>query len=103
MTRDLKYKELDVIGHSLGINVYHAKLSKKKKDKKLPKEFYRNYFCTNENSSDFSLLTSLVKVELMYSWKQYDNIYFGVSEEGVELFRDEFKKFMDSQELIFIK
>jgi hypothetical protein len=40
-----KYDELKILGSCLGINVYYAKKSPLQKDKKLPKEFYRNRFC----------------------------------------------------------
>lgn len=86
-------KELDIIGHSLGINVYHAKRSKKKKDKKLPKEFYRNYYCAGSSHDDLSELQSR---GLMVSWEQFGNTYFAVTESGIKLFREEFKKHVDA-------
>jgi hypothetical protein len=89
------YEELHILGHSLGINVYHAKHSKKKKDKKLPKEFYRNYFCAGtEAHYEFKTLETLEQAGLMHRWNQYGQIYFGVSEKGIEVFREEFKKYV---------
>lgn len=87
-------KELHLIGHSLGINVYNAKLSKKKKDKRLPKEFYRNYFCASVNHSDFPILSDLQLKGLMESWTKFNNIYFSVTEKGIQLFRIEFDKYI---------
>lgn len=58
-------KELEIVGHSLGINVYHAKVSKKKRDKKIPKEYYRNRFCASENHEDWVFLVSLEEQKIM--------------------------------------
>lgn len=92
---NMTYEELHILGHSLGVNVYHAKHSKKKKDKKLPKEFYRNYYCAGTDKHDgFEILEGLEKQELMHRWNQYGQIYFGVSEKGIETFKEEFKKFV---------
>lgn len=88
----MTHNELKLIGHSLGVNVYHAKLSKLKKDKKLPKEFYRNYFCASVNHTDFPTLDGLQLKGLMKSWTKFDNLYFGVTEKGIELFKEEFTK-----------
>lgn len=90
----LTESELKIIGHSLGINTYHAKLSKKKKDKQLPKEFYRNYFCASVNHKDFPILSDLQLKKLMISWTRFDNIYFSVTDEGIQLFRTEFDKYI---------
>jgi len=37
--------QLDIIAHTLGINYYDVVNSKKEKDKHLPDNFYRNYYC----------------------------------------------------------
>lgn len=82
--------ELDLIGHALGINVYHARLSKKKSDKKLPKEFYRNYYCATTSSDNYDVLVNLRTRDLMISQDKYDQVYFHVTDEGIELFKSEF-------------
>ena len=74
----LTEKEIDILGHTLGINVYHAKISKKRQDKKLPKEFYRNYFCANTTHDEFTILNKLQKDGWMKSWEQFNNLYFCV-------------------------
>src|SRR5690348_13015 len=89
---ELSNDELDVVAHTLGINFYNAKLSKKKKDKKLPKEFYRNYYCASVNHHKFPVLSDLQLTGVMKSWTQFDNLYFCVTEEGIELFKKEFKR-----------
>lgn len=55
----LGIEHLNVLGHTLGINVYHAMTSTKKKDKKLPKEYYRNRFCAGEQHDDNLILCEL--------------------------------------------
>ena len=42
-------EELSKISHSLGIDIFRASMSHKRKDKTLPKEFYRNYFQINSD------------------------------------------------------
>lgn len=53
------------MGHALGINFYHAKKSKKKADRKLPKEFYRNRFCASDDHDDMPTLVALEKMGYM--------------------------------------
>lgn len=84
-------KELDVVGHSLGINVYHSKLSKKKKDKQLPKEFYRNRFCASEGHDDYPTLITLEENGLMERWDKTAE-FFWVTDPGIEKFKQEFKE-----------
>jgi hypothetical protein len=92
---NLTEKQLDVLGHTLGINVYHAKLSKKKRDKKLPKEFYRNYFCASEGHSDYNILCELENMKLMERWYKDNYIFFHVLEEGIPIFRENFNKIIN--------
>lgn len=88
---------LDILGHTLGINVYGAKLSKKAKDKKLPKEFYRNRFCAGDNHSDILFIKELVNMGYMESFAKInegkDTIY-GVTNEGIKIFRELFKSYV---------
>lgn len=94
MESKLTHQELDVIGHALGVNVYHAKTSKKKKDKKIPKVFYRNYYCSSLNEDNYELLCSLKNKNLMVSNEKYGNIYFFVTDTGIELFKKEFTDYI---------
>jgi hypothetical protein len=91
-TEQLSFKETSLIAHSLGINLYNAKVSKKKKDKKLPTSFYRNYFCASPGHTDYVTLDSLEKRGILHKWQQYTNIYFGVTEMGIAIFKQEFKR-----------
>ena len=85
--------QLLLIGHTLGINVLHAKLSKKKKDKKLPKEFFRNRFCAGENHDDMLVLLSLESAEYMSRGTKInqgrDTLWY-VTEAGIKAFREQF-------------
>ena len=84
-------KQLEVIGHTLGVNVYHAKRSKKKKDRTLPKEFYRNYFCADtENHSDYPTLVELENLGYMERWTKDKMIFFGATTDGEEGFKTQF-------------
>ena len=83
-------KQFELIGHSLGVNVYHAKKSKKKSDKKLPKEFYRNYFQASKGHSDYEELKSLVSIGFMTNREQFEQEVFHVSDDGKKKFIDKF-------------
>lgn len=95
-TEDIKlsFDELKILGSCLGINVYHAKQSTNQKDKKLPKEFYRNRFCCNtEEHSDYSVLKELEKCFIVERWLTENNqLYFFVTDFGIKCFRNEFEK-----------
>jgi len=87
--------ELEVLAHSLGINLYHAKRSKLKRDKKLPKEFYRNHFAASEGHSDYPALLSLSEKGYMQrsstiNTAYADSMFFYVTEAGQQAFREAF-------------
>lgn len=91
----LNKQELDLIGHSLGVNIYHARLSKKKKDKKLPKEYYRNYFSAgNEQNDNYLALVRLKERGLMSSSVHMEQTYFYVTDAGKEAFKAAFEAAM---------
>lgn len=62
---EVTFKEASILAHTLGVNLLHAKESKKAVDKRLPKSFYRNRFCASENHDDFAHLASLSEKGLM--------------------------------------
>jgi hypothetical protein len=75
-------KELELLSHCLGININHAIKSRFKKDKKLPKTFYRNYFClqdvesfNNENFRQpyYDLFTGLKNNKYVDSFDKFGN------------------------------
>jgi len=90
-----KYSEeqFDKIGHTLGINVYHCRHSKLKKDKVLPDEFYRNYYnygSVGEYETEPNWITELS--DNIDKWVQTKLLYFQVSEKGIDLFKRQFKE-----------
>ncbi len=85
---DEQYKN---VGHSLGINTYHAALSEREKDRYLPEEFYRNYYCWgNADSEPSAEWEDLVNKGLADVDIQRDQIYYFVSDKGIEKFRELF-------------
>lgn len=82
--------KLDIMGHTLGVNVYHAMRSELKKDKRLPKQFYRNHFCAGKNCSDIATINELISSGYMASGKVIndgeDTLYY-VTEAGIKIFR----------------
>lgn len=90
----ITFKHAEILGHSLGVNLYHAKQSGKKNDKKLPKEFYRNRFCAGEGHDDFPTLQSLEKMGYMAQGQKInegrDTLWF-VTEEGKKRLREYFE------------
>jgi hypothetical protein len=80
----------DLISHSLGVNLYHAKMSNRKKDSILPDEFYRNYFASSDGSKDYKEFKELEELGIVNSWEKWDHIYFGITDLGKKQFRDYF-------------
>jgi len=84
-------KQFKIVGHSLGINTYHAKHSEIEKDKYLPGEFYRNYYCWgNADGTPSEEWEELVRQELAVSDVQREQLYYFVTDEGIQKFRDLF-------------
>lgn len=90
----LNDKELHIIGHSIGVNVCHCLKSNKKKDKRLPKEFCRNYYFAPPHHPNYPILIDLVKRELI---ETDDDEYFHVTKKGLKLFKTEFKNYVNTQ------
>jgi hypothetical protein len=85
----ITFKHAEVLGHSLGINVYHAKHSTKKKDKKLPAKFYRNRFCAGSDHDDMPTLLELEKLGYMSRGSSFNSgsqIVWFVTDVGKEIF-----------------
>lgn len=85
--------QLDKIGHTLGINVYHCRLSKQKKDKCLPDKFYRNYYNYGQEKDIIEEPEWISELsEFIDKWKQHGLLFFQINEKGIELFRKQFKE-----------
>ena len=81
------------ISHTLGIDIYHCRNSKHKKDKFLPEEFYRNYYNYGQVKDEIiepEWITELS--DYLDKWTQSGLLYFQVNEKGIELFRKQFKE-----------
>ena len=55
------FNDLRTISHSLGIDLFKAVISSKLKDKKLPKEFYRNYYNASQKQAEIAGIDKLVE------------------------------------------
>lgn len=90
----INFKQAEILGHSLGVNLLHAKQSTKKRDKKLPKEFYRNRFCAGDGHEDLPTLQVLEKMAYMAQGSKInqgrDTIWY-VTDEGIKRFRECFE------------
>jgi hypothetical protein len=92
-----QHNHWELVAHTLGIKLYNAQLSKRKKDKHLPNEFYRNYFCSSEGSSDYKHLKELEVLGLTESWEQHSSVYFRITNKGVVEFREYFSENITKQ------
>lgn len=101
---NISTKQLEIIGHSLGVNVYHAKISKLKRDKKLPQQFYRNRFIAGDSHTDAPTLQELVSDGLMNRGEKDPLIgasrYWWVTEKGISIFRENFNKYVSEVAVI---
>lgn len=90
----ISINQVAILGHSLGVNVYHAHNSTKKRDKKIPKEFCRNRFCAGDGHDDLPTLQSLEKMGYMAQGEKinagHDTLWY-VTDEGIKRFRECFE------------
>jgi len=85
--------QLDIIAHTLGINYYDAVNSKKEKDKHLPDNFYRNYYCAcGVGGKPEPELLELMKLGYMGNYEKFSNLIFYTTDKGIEEFRTRFTK-----------
>ncbi len=91
MPYTLSKTEMNRIAHSLGINLFHAFISHKKKDKTLPKEFYRNYYQCESDAT----LDNLVEKGYAVKENRMGLQYYFITEEGIEIFRKEFQELVN--------
>ncbi len=67
--KKLTLKQLSLLSHSLGIDLFQAVVSLKKKDKQLPEQFYRNYFNTSQKSFDFEYIKELISIGVINQFR----------------------------------
>jgi len=93
----MQVKHLELIGHSLGIDIRLAVFSVKKRDKKLPKEFYRNYFNSSKGGNYYHYLLEMVELGLMENFDPsigLDSEMFRVTDKGIDAFEIEFNNWV---------
>lgn len=93
------FKEAEVCGHSLGINLLEAKRSKKKSDKKLPDNFYRNRFCAgfgHENTPELKSLETMGYMAQRRKINEGQDTLWCVTNDGIKWFREYFQYFIES-------
>lgn len=86
----MNQKQMKLVSHALGIDLYKSVMSNKLKDKKLPKEFYRNYYNTEADSFKHKIVIQLCDLGIMEFVKRG---YYRVTEAGIKLFKDEYKSY----------
>ncbi len=74
----LTKKEWELIGHSLGVNIYM--------DKDFPNSYYRNFFGTGKNTDNYKVFEKLVKKGYAIERTQFGEPVFHISEKGIEMF-----------------
>lgn len=89
-TITLSEKQLNTIGHSLGINLYNAKLSNDPKDKFIPIEFYRNYYCVGSLLGFTDEMKHLEEIGFIEKWMHHEQLYFQITSTGIKYFTEYF-------------
>lgn len=87
--QQLNHIQLQLIAHSIGIDLLKAVISNKKKDKALPAEFYRNRFNAGPTHSDMDTIKSLISIGAMSGFPQSPDFYY-VTKAGISQFKKQF-------------
>ena len=85
---ELSNYQIQRIAHSLGVQLYHAILSDKKKDRTLPKEFYRNYYQISQDT----YLEQLVGIRCATKRETMGVNVYHITEKGIDAFRKRFEE-----------
>lgn len=85
--KKLDFNELQIISHSLGIDLYNAVMSLKLKDKKLPLSFYRNYYNASSRQAEIVGINKLIEKGFMHTIRAD---YYHVTEKGINQFKKQF-------------
>jgi len=85
----LSFSDLQLVSHSLGIDLFKAVISFKLKDKKLPRTFYRNYYNASKRQAEIAGIYDLIKLGYMACGNPE---YYYVTEKGIEQFRLQFSE-----------
>jgi hypothetical protein len=85
----LSFSDMQLVSHSLGIDLFKSVMSFKLKDKKLPKTFYRNYYNASKRQAEIAGIYDLIKLGYM---ARGNPEYYYVTEKGIEQFRLQFSE-----------
>jgi len=85
----LSSSDLQLVSHSLGVDLFKAVMSFKLKDKKLPRTFYRNYYNASKRQAEIAGIYDLIKLGYMACGNPE---YYYVTEKGIEQFRLQFSE-----------
>lgn len=80
---------MQLISHSLGIDLFKAVMSVKLKDKKLPRTFYRNYYNASKRQAEIAGIYNLIGLGYMACGNPD---YYSVTENGIDQFRKQFSE-----------
>lgn len=86
---NLSLKQMLLVSHSIGVELFEAVMSDKLKDKTLPVEFYRNYFNVAKGSADHDSIIQLVELGIM---SVITDNYYRVTENGIKQFKKQFSE-----------
>lgn len=64
--------------------------SNKPKDKFLPDEFYRNYYCVGSEIGFTQEMIELEEIGFIEKWMHGKQLYFEITKKGIEYFKDYF-------------
>jgi hypothetical protein len=84
-------KELNIVGHSLGIDVYSLKRTRLPDRILLPDDFYRNYYVIGKSNPTKEILDKLVSAGLMIQGEKFGDLVYIVTESGKIEFRKQYK------------
>jgi len=80
---------MQLISHSLGIDLFKSVMSYKLKDKKLPRTFYRNYYRASKRQAEIAGIYQLINLGYIACG---NSEYYHVTDKGKEQFRYQFSE-----------
>ena len=85
----LKEEQFKLIGHALGINVYHVSREVHPEKITLPDNFYRNRYIADTNHPNWQIIVELVQSG--YMGQAFNGTSFYVTTAGIETFKKMYK------------
>ena len=88
MPHILSFRDMLLVSHALGTDMFEAVMSLKLKDKRLPKiHFYRNYYHASEQHAAIDGIDVLIEKGFMYIGRKD---FYHVTDAGIKQFRLQF-------------